>query len=130
MPSGPLARTSKPLLRNCSAMTGRFRISTYLKDVAARYSAGLPPGALPSHCQLELMPSALKQNDACQQQQGGNRKPIAACPVRRHQHRLDLVSRSKTVFGGLAAEADQTDRDLVAKGRQRQPGPLQPFGCG
>src|SRR6476646_4051965 len=32
MPSGPLPMTSKPLLRNCSATTGIFRISIDLAD--------------------------------------------------------------------------------------------------
>jgi hypothetical protein len=49
------------------------------------------------------VPSALQQYDASQQQQGGNGKPIAACPACRDKHRLDLVTGSKIVFGGLAA---------------------------
>jgi hypothetical protein len=72
---------------------------------------------LTSDGQFELMSSALEleQNDTSQQQQSWNRKPIAAWPVRRHKHGGDLVSRSETVFGGLAAKADQLDRDFVAE---------------
>ena len=45
MPSGPLARTSKPLLRNWSAIAGRLRISIYLADNSSTMAGEVFAGA-------------------------------------------------------------------------------------
>src|ERR1700704_2094943 len=45
MPSGPLARTSKPSLRNCSAMTGLLRISTDFLDNNSTIAGAVFAGA-------------------------------------------------------------------------------------
>src|SRR6266480_787318 len=45
MPSGPLARTSKPLLRNCSDIAGRLKISIDFVDNNSTMAGGVFAGA-------------------------------------------------------------------------------------